>query len=118
MKYLKGLLALITGGFALYEAENIVEHVDFSDGISSALSSLLGSLFPVLANFFSQFLGNPKSFFINLGAQITDSLGVNDFSVFSNNFLYWFIGVLVGIALIKYAISVVVELISKVIDVT
>ena len=94
-----GIQGVIDGDITLFDIFKLI------------FNTLSGSIYLFLQWFFSQ----SKDLFINLGKDFTSMFQNQSFL---DNWLPWILGLFIGIFVLKYVITAVIELISKFIDIT
>ena len=119
MKWFQRIVAVLSGTFLINmvvnDQEELVE-LSTNETFHNFIESAKGILFTPIVLLFESFIKSPKNFFINLGTKIVDALGLTPENILSANFVFIVIGMLVGIMIIKYIITWVLELISKLAD--
>ena len=119
MKWLARILALFGGTFALTTVIDEVEEVtnmDSGETLTEFTNGLQGIFFTPIIMLVKAMIEKPKAFFTSIGSQLFDSIGLTPETIFSANFVYLFIGIVIGIMILKYMITVAVEFISKLLD--
>lgn len=81
------------------------------------LPNFINWLFNALQNAVLGFLTDSRDKFISIGSQFAAALGFGDFTIITDNFFFWCIGAFIGLWLLKFIITSVVELVSKIIDI-
>ena len=87
-----------------------------------SLSDLFSILFQVLFTFIQgeiyDFLSRGKDFFSNLGTSFFGAIAQNGSDIFSENFIFYGLGLFIGLWIIKYIITAVVNFVQYIIDIT
>lgn len=100
----------------IVDAISSIRHVIDGDVTLSDLFSLVYNVFfKAILLFIKDFFSKSKDFFIELGDDITSMFGSQSFTDY---WLFWILGIFVGIFLIKYVIAAVIEFVSKLLDIT
>ena len=70
----------------------------------------------LLADFIYEFLSNTRSFFINIGSNISGVLYLDGFNIFTDNFYFWVLGIILGSFIFAYTLKVLINYISSLLD--
>lgn len=89
--------------------------IDGDISISDLLLIAYNILFKVIFAFIKSIFSQSKDLFINIGNDITNIFGLPSFTEY---WYLWVIGIFITIFVIKYIATVIIELISKFIDIT
>ena len=81
------------------------------DVFKLVFDTISGAIFLFMKWFFTQ----AKDFFVTIGSEFSDIFSMQSFT---DNWLLWILGVFIGVFVMKYIISAVIELISKFVDIT
>jgi hypothetical protein len=119
MKRLTQLLLILTGTFGLVnivEGDEVLENVSTDDLFQSFVTGLQSRFFDPILNIIKNFISSSKGLMLNIGSSLYDSIGLSPKDIFSPNFVFIFIGIIAGIMIMKYIITVAIEFISKLAD--
>ena len=87
-----------------------------------SLSDLFSILFQVLFTFIQgevlDFLSRSKDFFSSLGIGFYSTITRDGAVTFTDNFIFWILGVFIGIWLLKYIITALINFIQYLLDIT
>lgn len=119
MKWFQRIVAIFSGTFlvnmVVNDQEELVE-LSSNETLHNFVEGAKSLLFNPFILLFESFMKSPKEFFTKLGTKIFDAMGLTPENILSANFVFIVIGMLVGIMIIKYIITWVLELISKLAD--
>lgn len=119
MKWFQRILAIFSGTFlvnmVVNDQEEMVE-LSTNETFHNFIEGAKGLLFGPIVWIFESFIKSPKSFFEGIGTKIVNALGLTPENILSANFLYIVVGLIIGIMVIKYIITWVLELVSKLAD--
>lgn len=97
----------------LSPVEYASEHVqNFLTGIPD----FINWLFSAIQNAVLGFLTDSHDKFVSIGSSFANAIGFGDFSIITDNFFFWICGIFIGIWILKFVITAVVELVSKLLD--
>lgn len=80
------------------------------------LPNFISIIFTVLQTSILGFLTDSRDKFISIGSDFANVLGFGDMTIITDNFFFWICGIFIGLWLLKFIITTVVELVSKLID--
>lgn len=93
------------------------EDVNLSTFFSVMFTALKTAIWGDISDAFLTFLDNSRNFFISIGHDFCNVIAKGGgLEFFTDNFLYFVCGTFIGIFLLKYVVSAVIEFISKLLD--
>ena len=119
MKRLAQLIAILTGSFGLVtiiEGDEVIENITTDDVFQSFVTGLQNRFFMPIINIIKHFITSSKGLIRDIGIEFFDAISISPKDIFSPNFVFIFIGIIVGIMIMKYIVSVAIEFISKLAD--
>lgn len=119
MKRLAQLIAILTGSFGLVtiiDGDEVLENITTDDIFQSFVSGLQNRFFMPIINIIKSFISSSKGLIRDIGIELFDAVSLSPKDIFSPNFVFIFIGIIVGVMIIKYIITVAIEFISKLAD--
>ena len=111
-------IGVTVSGLALVAESNGIDISDLTltDYIKAVFHVLFEPLKGVISDFLLDFLSTSRNAFINLGSTLSGVLYSDGFNIFTDNFYFWVLGVMLGTFIFIYVMKVLVNYVSALLD--